>query len=250
LSQVRITSTRKILKRSAWPVLGLFLCLLLLGVLLYEGIIWPNDVFVTNYHVRGIDVSSYQQRINWRSVAQSGEYAFAYIKATEGTTYQDAYFQANWRDAKIYGLLRGAYHYFLADVSGSEQADHYISTVPKEGGTLPPMLDLEVTGKDHTSMLREIKAFLDRLEQYYGMKPLIYTDSERYSEYIQGHFEDYPLTIRDVITPVQWSAVKWTFWQYADHGQVPGIAGFVDLDAFYGQSDQLKALAESGGHPG
>ncbi len=84
------------MKKSVWLALFVLLCLLVVGALVYTGLIWPNDIFVAQYKVRGIDVSSYQQQINWKSVAQTGEYAFAYIKATEGTTYQDAYFQENW----------------------------------------------------------------------------------------------------------------------------------------------------------
>ncbi len=238
-----MSKARKSLKKSVWPALLVLLCLLTVGILLDTGIIWPNDVFVAHYRVRGIDVSSYQHRIDWKSVAQTGEYTFAYIKATEGTTYQDAYFQANWHGAQANGLLRGAYHYFTVGLGGAEQANHYISIVPKEAGTLPPMLDLEVSGKDRTVMLRQITIFLDRLRQYYGITPLIYTDPQRYAEYIQGHFEDYPLTISDVMTPPHWIGVnRWTFWQYSDHGHVSGIAGLVDLDAFYGQRDQLNSL--------
>lgn len=235
---------RKPLKKRIWLVLSVLLVLLMSGILLYTGVINTNNLFVANYGIRGIDVSSYQQRIDWRSVAQTGNYTFAYIKATEGTTYRDAYFRANWRGAKEAGLLRGAYHYFTVSEGGAEQANNYISMVPKEPGALPPMLDLEVTGKDHAVMLREIKIFLDRLKQYYGVTPLIYVDHTRYTEYIQGHFDNYPLTIRDVVIPIQWSFTnRWTFWQYSDHGRVPGIAGDVDLDAFYGQRSQLNAFA-------
>jgi lysozyme len=89
-------------------------------------------------------------------------------------------------------------------------------------------------------MLREIKIFLDRLEQHYSMKPIIYTDHDRYAEYIKGNFEDYAIWIRDVFTPVQWSNVKnWTFWQYGNRGRVPGIAGFVDLNVFAGERNRL-----------
>jgi len=58
------------------------------------------------------------------------------------------------------GLLRGAYHFYAEHNSGAEQANNYISIVPKEAGMLPPVLDLEVSGKDHKVMLREIKCFL------------------------------------------------------------------------------------------
>ncbi len=85
-------------------------------------------------------------------------------------------------------------------------------------------------------MLREIKIFLDQLEHHYGMKPIIYTDHDRYVEYIKGNFEDYAIWIRDVLTPVSWSTLKnWTFWQYSDRGHVPGITGFVDINVFSGE---------------
>lgn len=110
---------------------------------------------------------------------------------------------------------------------------------------LPPVLDLEVSGKDHQIMLREIKIFLDRLEQYYGVKPIIYTDYDRYAEYIKGNFEDYTIWIRDVFTPVHMgNANNWTFWQYDSRGHVPGIAGYVDLNAFSGDRNQLNKLVK------
>jgi lysozyme len=238
-----LRKTRKSLKRRFFPVLLALLCLLTLVVLSYTGIIWPNALFAWNYSVRGLDVSSYQEQIDWKSVAQTGQYTFVFIKATEGKNYKDAYFQANWRGTKEQGLLRGAYHFYTDYRTGTEQATNYMSMVPKEAGMLPPVLDLEVSGKDPSVMLREIKLFLDQLEQHYGMKPVIYTDHDRYAEYIKGNFEDYAIWIRDVLTPVHWSNVKnWTFWQYCNRGRVPGISGFVDLNVFYGERSQLDKL--------
>jgi lysozyme len=242
-----LSRERKSLNRRIWSVLLALLCLLTVGTLVYMGIIWPNDLFVSNYRVRGLDVSNHQQLIDWRSVAQTGEYSFVFIKATEGKSYKDAYFQANWRGTKAYGLLRGAYHFYIADISGAEQANNYISTVPKEAGMLPPVLDLEISGKDRRVMLREIHVFLDRLQQHYGMKPIIYTDRDRYAEYIKGNFEDYAIWIGEALTPIQWSDIKnWTFWQYCNRGHVPGIANFVDLNVFYGNKGQLERLIMPG----
>lgn len=234
---------RKLLKRRFLSVLLALLCLLTLVLLLSTGIIWPNDLFVSNYSVQGLDVSSYQKHVDWKSVAQTGQYAFVFIKATEGKSYKDAYFQANWRGTKEQGLLRGAYHFYTDYRTGTEQANNYISMVPKEAGMLPPVLDLEVSGKDHNVMLREIKIFLDLLERHYSMKPMIYTDYERYAEFIKGNFENYVIWIRDIFTSANWSNVKnWTFWQYCDRGHVPGITGFVDLNVFSGEINQLNKL--------
>jgi lysozyme len=239
-----LDKTWELLKRRSLPVLLALLSLLTLVILLYTGIIWPNALFVSQYSMRGIDVSSYQKLIDWKRVAQTGTYTFAFIKATEGTTYQDAYFQTNWRGAKAQGLLRGAYHFYLASLTGAEQADNYITMVPKEAGMLPPVLDLEVSGKDRKAMLREINVFLDRLEYHYGMKPIIYTDLDRYAEYIKGHFEAYPIWIGEALFPIQWSHIpRWTFWQYCDRGHVPGISEPVDLNVFSAGRDKLNELA-------
>ena len=234
----------KMSRRRFLPALLTLLCLLTLATLLYTGIIWPNTLFASSYHVQGLDVSSYQQQIDWKSVTQTGKYSFVFIKATEGKNFKDAFFQANWRETKEQGLLRGAYHFYSADRTGTEQANNYISMVPKDVGMLPPVLDLEVCGKDHQVMLHEIKVFLDLLEQHYGMKPIIYTDYDRYAEYIKGNFADYAIWIRDVLMPANWSTIKnWTFWQYDSRGHIPGITGFVDINVFSGARNQLNELA-------
>jgi lysozyme len=212
---------------------------------MYAGIVWPNNLLVSNYRVHGLDVSNHQKQIDWRSVAQTGEYTFVFIKATEGTTYKDAYFQANWRGAKTYGLLRGAYHFYIEYLSGAEQANNFISVVPKESGMLPPVLDLEVTGQDRTTMIREIKIFLDRLEQHYRMKPIIYTDSDRYVEYVKDNFEGYKIWMNATLLPIQWSGVNtWTFWQYCSRGRVSGITEFVDFNVFSGNRNGLDAMTK------
>jgi GH25 family lysozyme M1 (1,4-beta-N-acetylmuramidase) len=51
-------------------------------------------------------------------------------------------------------------------------------------------------------MLREIKIFLDRLEQYDGMKPIIYTGYDRYVKYIKGNFAGYAVWIEEALLPI------------------------------------------------
>jgi lysozyme len=234
----------QILRSKTGRVAIALLCLLVVACLLYTGIIWPNSWFVPSGRAQGLDVSVYQKQIDWKQVAQTGKYAFVFIKASEGKHYQDPSFQANWRGAKEQGLLHGAYHYFTTSASGADQAANFVSLVPKEAGMLPPVLDIEVNGQDRQSMVREIGDCLDRLERYYGLKPIIYTMFDQYSEYIKGQFEGYPLWIRGVFFPIQWSNVHdWTFWQYNDRGHVSGISEMVDLNVFSGKREKLKELA-------
>src|SRR5579884_1683211 len=58
----------------------------------------------------GIDVSSYQGQPNWTSVHNAG-IAFAWAKATEGTTIVDGDFAYNEVNGKNAGVLMGAYHF-------------------------------------------------------------------------------------------------------------------------------------------
>src|SRR5688572_22629007 len=82
------------------------------------------------YEIHGIDVSRYQQRISWESVkamqVNEIKLSFAFIKATEGAGNVDPYFKRNWRKAKEAGIIRGAYHFFIASKDGTKQAQNFI----------------------------------------------------------------------------------------------------------------------------
>ncbi|MCG7859957.1 glycoside hydrolase family 25 protein, partial [Flavihumibacter sediminis] len=99
--------------------------------------------------IHGIDVSKYQQRINWEAVkamrAEDVKIGFVFIKATEGLGNMDQQFRRNWKYAREAGLPRGAYHFFIAPKSGAEQAENFIRRVELEKGDLPPVLDVEQT---------------------------------------------------------------------------------------------------------
>lgn len=64
-----------------------------------------------SYKIHGIDVSKFQKDINWQAVRQMEvdniRISFAFIKATEGITRQDAAFHQNWDRAGKAGLIRG-----------------------------------------------------------------------------------------------------------------------------------------------
>ncbi|MFQ8823533.1 MAG: GH25 family lysozyme [[Ruminococcus] lactaris] len=57
-----------------------------------------------------------------------------------------------------------------------------------------------------------------------------------YETYLKGHFDEYPLWIRNVVTKPD-SQADWCFWQYTNRGRLNGYAGeetFIDLNVFYG----------------
>ena len=66
------------------------------GVLLfYFGILQLNNPSGKTYPVRGVDVSSYQGDIDWPVLAQQ-DIQFAFIKATEGSSFTDPCFAENF----------------------------------------------------------------------------------------------------------------------------------------------------------
>ena len=195
------------------------------------------------YSVHGIDVSSYQGRINWPEVARHGV-RFAFIKASEGVTFRDRRFARNWQAARAAGISCGAYHYFQPNRDGKLQADLFVGTVPLAPGDLPPVLDVEAAHfHDVAVMRREVARWLRLVEAHYGVRPILYSNHNFYRHYLAGHFDDYPLWLAhyEVEQPTL-PRSKWIIWQHSDEAYVPGIRGTVDFNVFKGSYQSLLAL--------
>lgn len=205
----------------------------------------------------GIDVSHYQGSINWSSVKASG-ISFAYIKATEGTTYTDPEFSANYLNAYKAKVIRGAYHFAQpGSSSGSAQALYFAT----HGGawsadnlTLPGMLDLEggCYGLSTTSMRTWILDFYNEYKAKTTRDIVIYTSPSWWNSCTggwSGMSAKSPLFVADWTTasnPTIPSGFPFaTIWQYTDAGSVSGISGAVDRDRFNGDSARLLALANN-----
>jgi lysozyme len=222
-----------------------FLCAYLSGWIQF------NQPSRERFPLRGVDVSSYQGDIDWEALRRQGV-SFAFIKATEGSGSQDLRFADNWQGATNASLYAGAYHFFSYDSPGETQADNYIGTVPRQAGTLPPVVDVEFYGDwekhppGRSEVEPELKALLNRLEEAYGVKPILYATGKAYTLFLQGDYEEYPLWIRNVLTePSLPDGRGWTFWQYTDKGWLDGYRGkerFIDLNVFHGSEEELKAL--------
>ena len=79
----------------------------------------------------GVDVSHWQGSMSWTKVKAAGM-QFAFMKATESTTYTDTQFATNWAGAQAVGLYRGAYHFARPSTSAgsaAKQAEYFVSRV-------------------------------------------------------------------------------------------------------------------------
>ncbi len=207
-------------------------------------------------YIPGIDVSHWQGTINWEAVKAAGK-EFSYIKATDGNSFVDRQFTANWQGAKEAGLLRGAYHFFRPLQDVMSQVDIFTKTVTLEEGDLPPVLDMEVSNNlKNTTIIPRVEAWLEAIEKRTGIKPIIYSGvsfmnysfttspgkppdwATNYLLWIANYLK---LSATRPNLPTGWS--KWSFWQYSASGWVNGVAGAVDLDWFNGSLDELQLLA-------
>jgi lysozyme len=208
-----------------------------------------------DFPIQGIDVSKYQGNIDWNSVAGSGV-KFVWIKATEGGDHMDERFQANWTAAKQVGIPRGAYHFVYWCRPAIEEVTWFEQNVPVEQDALPPVLDVESDSESKTCHRRleqqqtiaDMKLMLEEMERHFGKRPVIYTSVDFYEAILSdGAFSDYPMWVRSTKhhPSVKYGTREWKFWQYQADGSIPGIAGHVDRNVFYGTPAQWEAFLNS-----
>jgi GH25 family lysozyme M1 (1,4-beta-N-acetylmuramidase) len=208
---------------------------------------------VTPAGTQGLDVSNWQGAVDWKAVAVNGA-SFAYMKATEGTTYTDPYFGANYAGSASAGLVRGAYHFALPDTSsGAAQAMFLLNNGGgwvADGHTLSPVLDIEYNpygaacyGLTTTQMSAWISDFATTIHDRTNRWPVIYTSNGWWSNCTGNNaaFGNDPLWISNWAStpgtiPSGWAA--YTVWQYNNTGVFPG-----DQDVFNGSVAQLQAFA-------
>lgn len=208
----------------------------------------------------GPDVASFQHpngaRIDWRQAAADGA-SFAFVKATEGTTYTNPYFAADYRAAHDAGLVRSAYHYARPHVdpaTARNQADVFVRTAGVAGdkGDLPLTLDLEESGGlAPPTLIAWTHAFVDEVTSKTSRPVIIYTYPAFWQTAMANtkEFSGLPLWIASYRSggpraplPGGWSS--WTFWQYTSTGRVAGIPADVDRSRFAGSKKDLQALAD------
>ena len=219
------------------------------GYLLYKNIITLSNPKSLGYTIKGVDVSEYQGDIDWQ-ILSNQDIQFAFIKATEGSSYVDPNFLDNFTNAVNTNLRVGAYHFFSFESSGKTQAENFIDTVPIVESSLPNVVDVELYGDfksnplDVQSVVKELTTMLQSLEDTYKSKPIIYTTKITYNLYIKDNFPNYSIWLRDVhfshnvkLTP------NVDFWQYSSTQILDGYNGdekYIDMNVFCGSQDDFN----------
>ena len=201
--------------------------------------------------VRGIDVSRWKGSIVWSRVAHGG-YRFAFAEATNGFTADPSYAR-NHGGAKAAGLAFGAFHFARPAGSTSRavianataQANLFVSVAQPQTGELAPVLDLERTGGLSAASLRAwTAAWLDEVQLQIGIRPTIYSsptfwrkavgDASVFASAGSSLWVAHWHVAAPRVPAANWGASGWSFWQWTNCSQLPGLRGCVDGDRYRG----------------
>lgn len=192
---------------------------------------------------KGIDVSRFQGKINWKKVAND-DIDYAYIRLGyrgygSGKIVTDDAYENNIENANAAGLDTGVYFFTeaISEREAIEEAEYVLENLEGQKINLPIVIDVEESAssdsrtKDLTKEQRTdiVIAFCERIKEaghdvmIYGNTKsfLIMMDMERLEDYDKWFaYYKYPLRF----------PYKMSMWQYTANGQVEGIEGGVDIN--------------------
>lgn len=191
----------------------------------------------------GIDVSAWQNEVNWPLVKAAGmEFAMirmAWRGSTQGTIKEDKYAVANYRGAKDAGLEVGCYVFSQAITpeEAVEEAEFVLEMVENWELELPIVFDWEQSG-DRTANLDDrtltdcALAFCERIEEA-GYDAMVYFNKyQAYNDLYLEELEDYGFWLAMYDVPMTFP-YRVDMWQYSQYGSVPGVEGNVDLNILF-----------------
>lgn len=199
-----------------------------------------TDIVVSK---KGIDVSKYQGKIDWKKVAADGvEYAFIRTGvrgSTEGKLMADENFKDNVEGAVGNGIDAGVYFFTQAttEEEAIEEAEFVIDMIEPYDITYPVVLDLEEVNSDNarTASLtqeeytRNCIAFCETIKDA-GYTPMIYGNLKTFMIMLDmTKIEQYEKWFAYYNTPVYFP-YEFSIWQYSSQGSINGIKDDVDLN--------------------
>lgn len=191
--------------------------------------------------IKGIDVSSYQNKPNWAKVAKAG-YKFAILRVHQKSGI-DSSFEYNYKNCRTNGLLVGGYKYSyaLTPAQAIGEAEAVIEVLNGRGMDFPIFYDLEWNqqrnlGKQAVENIAV--TFLTRIKKA-GYKVGIYCNLDWYNNVLSDALKQYDCWIARYPSNDNGSVQErlrptvGVGWQYSSKGNVDGINGNVDMNVFY-----------------
>lgn len=192
--------------------------------------------------IKGIDVSAWQGKIDWKKVADYGM-GFVILRITEAGNIVDKYFEANLTGCNKHKIPVGVYKYSYAMTIAEIQSEarKVVSTLNGRKIQFPVFLDLEHNNQralGSESIHKMADAFREIVESA-GYKFGIYCNVDWYNTVICSHLKKHDFWIARYPASDNGSVQErlrpnvGVGWQYSSKGKVPGINGNVDMDVFY-----------------
>jgi lysozyme len=188
----------------------------------------------SEYPIQGVDVSEAQGAITWPTLAARGA-DFAYLRATSGAHGRDQRFADNWQGAAAAGLRRGAIHAWSFCQDGVTQADNFVTTVPRDSGALPALLELDFTPDcdarpDRAMLIAQVKAFLVIAETHTGEPMLLkITKPVERAYQVSAAIPRTVWEVRNFFAP-DYAVRPWRMWQASGVRRVDGVSGPIHWD--------------------
>lgn len=192
---------------------------------------------------KGIDVSRYQEKIDWEKVA-SDEVEYAFIRLgirgyTEGEILEDETFQDNIRGALKNDIDVGVYFFTqaMSEEEAEEEAEFVIESITPYRVKYPVVIDVEAVtstrarGNDLTSEERTkyCITFCEKIREA-GYTPMIYGNLKTFMLLLNiEELEDYDKWFA-YYDESYYFPYDFKIWQYTNKGKVSGIKGDVDLN--------------------
>ena len=203
-----------------------------------KSLIFLSLIIFTLQDLKGIDVSVWQEKIDWKKVKASGiKFAIirsGYVKKGTSMTVRDKYFDENYKKAREVGMPIGSYWYAYAKTPKQAKVEALacLSIIKGHKFEWPIYYDVEdpemrSAGKKAVSAAS--RTFCDILKKhkfYCGF----YSSASFYSLFEDDLKNNYPIWVAHYGVNKPGYKGKWGIWQYSSKGKVDGIKGNVDLD--------------------
>ena len=194
----------------------------------------------------GIDVSKWNQEINWEAVKDAGvEFAIircGYRGATTGALVIDPRYEENIEGAISAGIPVGVYFFTQAldEVEAVEEASMVIRLIENYDVDYPVFLDSEsaggrgrADGLDSDERTRAHRAFLQTIEAA-GYETGVYASRNWLNDRLDmSRLSDYRIWLAEYADAPTYDAYYYHMWQYTSKGTVDGISTNVDLNLCY-----------------
>lgn len=212
-----------------------------------EDFVYAGDYLtcLSTQTVLGIDVSYWQEDIDWIQVKEAGiQFAMirlGYRSMAEGVLNEDSRARANYAGATAAGIPVGAYFFSQAvTVEEAVQEARFVLEMIRDWELqMPIVYDWEHTGEDTRTadvdartLTDCTKAFCETVEAA-GYEAMVYFNSYQAenSVYLE-ELAEYSFWLAQYDQPLDFEH-RVDMWQYTDRGTVPGIQGDVDVNLYF-----------------